>query len=395
MIIPREGNLIRFYIQLSEVAREEGSDDVPESQKRIDRTKITPEMILETARKIMHPYKLDVAELDWFTGYQIGQRVAPEFQKFDRVFIAGDACHTHSPKAGQGMNASMMDTFNLAWKVAHVVQGKAQRTILSTYEQERRQFARDLIDYDHTLSRLFSGKPGLDGAEGTISTDEFRAFIDKGSAFTTGCTVDYDASVLIQKPARDNTTVKFASPLATQLNVGMRFPDTGIVMQCDGRPWNLHDRIPSNGAWRLIDFAGDVKGSAALAAQLTAVGDYFASPASFIKKYTPAGARHDSVIDLLLVHASHADNVEWDDFPLAFRPRDDKQVMDYWKIFGDMENLHTPTGKAYEKYGIDKAVGALVVLRPDGYVALVATPDLAGVKEAKRFFERFMIPVAQ
>lgn len=54
-------------------------------------------MILDRARKILHPYTLEAAETQWFTGYQIGQRVAPKFEKWERVFIAGDACHTHSP----------------------------------------------------------------------------------------------------------------------------------------------------------------------------------------------------------------------------------------------------------------------------------------------------------
>jgi phenol 2-monooxygenase len=393
MIIPREGGLVRFYIQLKETARESDESDIAGGTARVDRSKITPDIILATARKIMQPYTLDVAETQWFTGYQIGQRVAPKFEKLERVFIAGDACHTHSPKAGQGMNISMMDTFNLAWKIAHVVQGKAKPSILSTYEQERRKVAKDLIDYDFKLSRLFSGKPGQNGAEGTISTDEFRDFIDKGSAFTTGCTVDYDGSVLVSKPQCADSSIKYASPLATQLNIGMRFPDNRLVMQCDGRPWFIHDKIPSDGRWRVIDFAGDFKASPALAAQLVAVGDYFSSPESFVTKYTPKGAKIDSVIELLLVHASNANSVEWDDFPLAFRPRDQNRIMDYWKIYGDMESLHGGTGEGYQKFGIGRDVGALVVIRPDGYVAVVTTPDVAGIQEVEKFFEGFLIPV--
>ncbi|OBT71370.1 hypothetical protein VF21_09432 [Pseudogymnoascus sp. 05NY08] len=393
MIIPREGDIVRFYIQLKETARESEEGSPAGAQSRVDRSKITPEAILETARKILHPYTLEVADTHWFTGYQIGQRVAPKFEKWERVFIAGDACHTHSPKAGQGMNISMMDTFNLAWKIAHVVQGKASPAILSTYEQERRQVAKDLIDYDFKLSRLFSGKPGT--GEGTISTNEFRDFIDKGSAFTTGCTVDYDASVLVSKPTREDSSVQYASPLATELFIGMRFPDNRVVMQCDGRPWFIHDKMPSDGRWRLLDFCGDFKSSPALAAQLVAVGDYFSSPESFIAKYTPAGERVDSVIELILVHASSANSVEWDDFPSAFRPRDTKRVMDYWKIYGDMESLHGGTGHGYEKFGIQRDVGALVVVRPDGYVSMVTTPDVAGIKEVRKFFEGFLIPVAK
>lgn len=66
--------------------------------------------------------------------------------------------HTHSPKAGQGMNVSMQDTYNLGWKLALVIKGIAQPSILSTYEDERRRVAQELIAIDHRLSRQFSGK---------------------------------------------------------------------------------------------------------------------------------------------------------------------------------------------------------------------------------------------
>ncbi len=89
MIIPREDGLVRFYIQVSEL------------NKGVDRYSITPEMILKTAKAIIAPYTLDIGEgdLDWWTAYVIGQRTADRFSLHDRVFIAGDACHTHSPKA--------------------------------------------------------------------------------------------------------------------------------------------------------------------------------------------------------------------------------------------------------------------------------------------------------
>ena len=80
----------------------------------------------------------------------VGQRVATQFSVHERVFIAGDACHTHSPKAGQGMNASMNDSHNLgafiaplyapgfahiypsAWKLTHVLRGWADISLLKT-----------------------------------------------------------------------------------------------------------------------------------------------------------------------------------------------------------------------------------------------------------------------
>lgn len=67
-------------------------------------------MILESAQRTMAPYKLSYEYCDWWTAYQIGQRVGSNFSKNERIFLAGDAVHTHSPKAGQGMNVSMQDS---------------------------------------------------------------------------------------------------------------------------------------------------------------------------------------------------------------------------------------------------------------------------------------------
>jgi len=87
MIIPRENKLVRFYIQLNEMNR---------TGHHVDRSQITPEIILKAAQKIMSPYKLAYDYCDWWTAYQIGQRVGNKFSLDDRVFLAGDAVHTLS-----------------------------------------------------------------------------------------------------------------------------------------------------------------------------------------------------------------------------------------------------------------------------------------------------------
>lgn len=103
MIIPRENKLVRLYIQLQ-------ATEHTQSKGKADRSWITPDIILQSAQKIMHPYKLCYTYCDWWTAYQIGQRVGDNFSLHERVFLAGDAVHTHSPKAGQGMNVSMQDS---------------------------------------------------------------------------------------------------------------------------------------------------------------------------------------------------------------------------------------------------------------------------------------------
>ena len=94
MVIPRENKLVRLYIQLTEIK--------PDASGRADRSKITPDTIIKAAQKIIAPYKLTYEFCHWWTAYQIGQRVGTNFDYRNRVFLAGDAVHTHSPKAGQG-----------------------------------------------------------------------------------------------------------------------------------------------------------------------------------------------------------------------------------------------------------------------------------------------------
>lgn len=172
----------------------------------------------------------------------------------------------------------------------------------------------------------------------------------------------------------------------------MRLADAKLVCQSDGRPWFLHDSIPSDGRWRILIFIGDCSRNASLSKQMNDIGAYLNSEESFIKRYTSSKENIDKVIEVLLIHASDIHSIEWNDFPPAFRPRNPDHRMDYWEIYSDNGSLHYDSGNAYAKYGIDKDVGAMLVLRPDGYVSKVATPDLEGIQEVAVFFERFMIP---
>ena len=72
----------------------------------------------------------------WLSNFRINERKVSDYRK-GRVFLAGDAAHVHSPAGGQGMNTGMQDAFNLAWKLAAVVKGKAAATLLDSYSPER------------------------------------------------------------------------------------------------------------------------------------------------------------------------------------------------------------------------------------------------------------------
>jgi 2-polyprenyl-6-methoxyphenol hydroxylase-like FAD-dependent oxidoreductase len=102
-------------------------------------------------RAINH-LKLKVAKVNWFSTYHVHHRVAQHFRK-GRAFLVGDAAHIHSPAGGQGMNTGIGDAINLAWKLASVIEGRADATLLDSYEAERIGFARRLVA---TTDRVFS-----------------------------------------------------------------------------------------------------------------------------------------------------------------------------------------------------------------------------------------------
>ncbi|KAK6886627.1 Phenol hydroxylase [Candida tropicalis] len=409
MVIPRENDLVRFYIQLKEVEREESSPGDKEfsgtveerrsSKGRIDRSKITPESILKQAQKIFHPYSLEMTDLHWYTGYQIGQRVSPKFSSHNRVFISGDACHTHSPKAGQGMNVSMQDTYNLGFKLALVCKGLSKQDILSTYESERLKVARDLIAYDHKLSRLFSGKPMIPNSDimDGVDLDEFHQVYLEGNRFASGTIVDYEDSLLISKKSGTISSPdeegRVYNPLASKVPIGRRLYSDNIIAQADGRPIHMADRTPSDGRFRVLIFAGDIKKNPKNVELLYDFQDLIDSQDFFAKKFTPINAFANSVIDIVTIHASNRHDVEISDFPEFTHPLDYKRRCDYWRLYSGVgETYHEGDVDIYSTYGIDKKKGVIIVLRPDSHVALVSELSVAGFNEVNDYFNGFMIP---
>ncbi|GJC87295.1 phenol hydroxylase [Colletotrichum liriopes] len=382
MVIPRENKLVRLYIQLKEVT--------PDASGRADRSKITPEIIFGAAQKILSPYKIDYEYCDWWTAYQIGQRVGTTYDAYSRVFLAGDAVHTHSPKAGQGMNVSMQDTYNLGWKVALAAKGIAKREILNTYQSERRRVAQDLIEFDHRFSRLFSGRPAKDvmDAEG-VSMEVFKDAFLKGNLFASGLSVDYGASTLVVKAGDalkqgdgskalgsfatiSEEDFKKKQALATGLPVGMRFNSFKVLNQSCARPWHLQERLKADGRFRVVLFAGNIL-----------------DPSQKARGYSP-GAPIDSVIEVLTVHSSkRADTELLRDFPDILHPFDPHTGWDYNKVFVDDESYHEGHGEAYKNYGIDKQRGCVIVARPDQYVAWIG--ELEDFDNLQNYFEGCLV----
>ncbi|KAI0314441.1 FAD binding domain-containing protein [Amylostereum chailletii] len=365
VIIPREHGIVRFYIQLPQ----------PPAGQRPNRADVTPEKLLESLNRIMAPYTVDIPEVIWFTCYEVGQRLADPWVWNDRIFCVGDACHTHSPKAGQGMNVSMADAFNLSWKLAHVLQGKANSAILRTYYTERSAIARQLLEMDHKLSRLNSGRPKKDIFDKTgVSLVEFRQLIVKSSEFTSGVSVDYDDGIIVCKRAE---VIEHAKHLARNLPTGPRLKSHQVVCLASAKPVHIGDLLPADGRWRIVIFPGDIR-VPKLRGQLDDLCVFLEQDrASPVVKFTPKEEDPDAVIECLaILGGCPRSAIEPDAFGDVLRPRKGKYgYRDHNKIFVDDESYHHGHGHAYQQYGVDTQAGCVVVVRPDQYVALVTDVD--------------------
>jgi phenol 2-monooxygenase len=361
LVIPREGGfMVRLYIELDKLNENE----------RIDREQMRPETLIAAAARILAPYQIDVKEVAWWSVYEIGQRLTTAFDDSKQgqppcVFLAGDACHTHSPKAGQGMNTSINDTWNLGWKLAHVLLERADKNLLATYAKERHAVAQELIDFDREFARMISAKPQSEGNEGGVDPAAFQKYFQLFGHFTAGVAVHYKESSIVAAGLHQH--------LATGQVIGKRFHSAPVIRHGDAKPMHLGHCITANGAWRLFAFAGD-EDSMSADCQIRRLADYLAEDAcSPIKRFTPKTDEIDSVIDFRAILQTSHRQMERTDLHAMLRPRKGRYGLeDFEKVFCVD---HTPGKNIYQMRGIDKKLGCMLIIRPDQYVAAILPLD--------------------
>ena len=293
----------------------------------------------------------------------------------------------------------MQDCYNLGWKIAGVVNNNLQRSVLKTYQSERRRVAQDLIAFDHRFSRLFSSRPAKDAAdEAGISMEEFKQAFEQNAMFASGLSVDYGPSNIVTKPVEDEGQIDGAETkdprlvgkqkLAKNLKLGMRFPSFQVLNQADARPWPFQQWLPSDGRWRLVVFAGNLADPPQMA-RFQKLGQELDSKGSFIRRYTPNGAKIDSLIEVLAIHPAKRTEIELLDLHEIFHPWSDSEGWDYNKVFVDDVSYHEGFGDAYKNYGVDKERGCVVIARPDQYVGYIG--ELEDVSDMDAYFRGIMV----
>jgi len=358
MVLPREGgHLVRLYVEM---------DQLGEHERVADRG-LDASDIITKAQRILQPFTLDVKEVVWWSIYEIGHRLTDKFDdvppeqvatRTPRVMLAGDACHTHSPKAGQGMNVSMGDTFNLGWKLVNVLTGRADPALLHSYSAERRAAAQGLVEFDHQWARVVGARAEDDTSDALPRVA--RAFVNN-LPFTCGLTIQYEQSALTGPPRHQH--------LATGFEIGKRLHSAPVVRLADARPMHLGHCIEADARWRLFIFApaGD---AGADGGPVTKLCDWLEHDAtSPLRRHTAPGEDIDAVIDTRAVFQPAFRDLEFSAMPTLLRPHVGRHgLCDYEKVFcADLKG----GDDIFTMRGVDRTAGCVVVVRPDQHVAHV------------------------
>ncbi|ORY15435.1 FAD binding domain-domain-containing protein [Clohesyomyces aquaticus] len=350
---PTHGNVL--WAALDHGATRIGFAFTAERQKAY--TEFNEEAAVKEAIASVKPFSLSFKQVDWWTIYVVGQRIARSFFIKDCIFLAGDACHTHSSGAAQGMNTGIHDAVNLCWKLVLVLQGLAKPDLLYTYENERLPNVHRLINYDKAISRLMTmqlpedweGDPNADPNEilGTVMAE--------AATFSSGLGIFY-------RP--DNTLNDRNTPSLASVSPGERAPDVVLQKPATFETTRLQTETPNVARFYIVLFAGDVaKTKSSLATFTSSVGgiDWLFSPKSPIAWVSVfAGPGGPSAYETL-------------------------GGMPFGRVFYDEDY------SAHSRYGVNTYKGAVFVLRPDGWVGTVTQLGSGAGDALAAYFKKFLI----
>ena len=378
MVIPREDNMVRLYIQIA-------SSTDPDFNPR---KTATEEEVMTHAKAIFKPYYIEWDRVEWYSVYPIGQGISEKYTLDERVFMGGDACHTHSPKAGQGMNTAFLDAVNLAWKIHHVEGGFADRSILSTYEPERKSVAEELLNFDAAYAKLFSERLPSTSEVSAAAThegekkdagepeeeNEFVKTFKANCEFTSGYGVKYGPNTFNwspEHPAKHPLFLKTGE--GTKLHSGRIMTPATVTRVVDANVVHLEQEIPLNGSYRIYIFGGNptktVQALKDFETGISKKNSFYSAfrrsdEASYHERHNP----HSLFYSICVVFAAKRSQIEiLELLPSTLaRYRDHVYADDVWD-----QRVPDAKAAAHAKMGLDEEKGGVVVVRPDGYISCV------------------------
>jgi 3-(3-hydroxy-phenyl)propionate hydroxylase len=246
MVIEMPHGVVRIFISLPD-AGTAGSAEAAQQLGAVESMKEQP-TLEEVAGHLtrLSGFACDLSAPLWLARYRTSHRYADRFQK-GALFVAGDAGHVHVPIGGQGMNTGIQDAFNLGWKLAGVLKGELQETVLESYNAERHPVAEGLIR-------------GTDFAyRGILHPSEMR----QRAARMIGPFLIRSSRVqgFMRETLEELSIAYLNSPLnldlggATGPAPGERMRDAPLVRAADRATTSIWTESPTD-AWTLLLFAG-------------------------------------------------------------------------------------------------------------------------------------------
>lgn len=300
------------------------------------------------------------------------------------------------------MNTAFHDALNMAWKLHAVESGFANRSILSTYESERKDIAETLLNFDAKYAALFSKRRPSAGEVGSAShatvggageEDEFVKTFKSSCEFTSGYGVAYKPNIFTWDASHAAQSPLFKVP-GVHLTPGRAFTPTTVTRLADSNFVELEQEVPANGSFRIFIFAGNQsktsKAIADLAANLEKERSFLSvyrrsdiADVSFFERHNP----HSKLFTLSVIYAGSKNTIDVDSIPQVLRDYHHHLYAD------DIPDVRVPQAQfaAHEKLGFDAAKGGVVVTRPDSHVACtVQLVEGSGTVDAlNEFFNSF------
>ncbi|KAL9097918.1 MAG: hypothetical protein Q9165_000244 [Trypethelium subeluteriae] len=353
---PTHGNVL--WAALDHGATRIGFAFTPERQKAY--AEFDEAAAVQEAKAAVKPFELEFEGVDWYTIYVVGQRIARRFSVADCVFLAGDACHTHSSGAAQGLNTGVHDAVNLAWKISLVLKGVADPSLLATYELERRPNVEKLISYDKDIARLMTMQLP-DGWRGNPQADPnevLGAVLAESASFSSGLGISYS----LEDTQNPLNCYGPESLVSDKVQPGQRVPD--IILQKPGtfEGTRLHQETPNRGSFHILVLTGSAYEQVDKIRQK-------------LSQTRPVRSREIEWLTVVLG--------EW---PGAYEILGGPAI---GKFFCDRDG----SGHAsFASYAASK--GLIVILRPDGWIGSILPLQPASVTMIKSYFETCKIDTA-
>ena len=291
------------------------------------------------------------------------------------------------------MNTAFHDALNLAWKIHHVEAGFANRSILQSYESERKHIAEELLDFDAKYAALFSQRVPSAGEVGAASEDntdgdanEFVKIFKSSQEFTSGYGILYgpnDFNWSSDHPAQSN----LFNPKGHTVRIGRIMPPANVTRVVDANEVQLEQEIPLNGSFRIFLFAGSPsmtqRAVADFATNLQKERSFYSTferddiaSVSHHERHNP----HSHFFSICTTFASPRDKIDISRMlpPILARYSDHIYADDVW-------NPSVPDVKAaaHAKMGLNPEKGGVVIVRPDGHVGcLISLVEGSGTVDA-------------